>query len=167
MASILAARGVQAAGVALAGAGMILAGTGFVSAQQAGRFTMHPAEGGMIRLDTETGTMSMCKSATGGQWQCQALPDERQALDKEIARLAQENQDLQASVRRLEELAGIPQDKPQRRADKDPGTGPGGMKLPGPEDVDKAMTYMQSMLKKFKEKIKEFEDLESKPGQRL
>jgi hypothetical protein len=120
--------------------------------QPGGRFTMHPADGGMIRLDTDSGTMSMCK-ARNGQWQCESMPDERAALDKEIVRLAKENEDLKGAVKRLEDLAGIPSDKPQQRK--------GGMsQLPGPEDVDKAMSYLQGMLKKFKEKLKEFEDLE-------
>lgn len=118
---------------------------------QGGRFTMHPADGGMIRLDGESGTMSMCK-ARNGQWQCELMPDERAALDKEIVRLAKENEELKGAVKRLEELAGIPSDKPKSK---------GGMsQLPGPEDVDKAMSYLQGMLKKFKEKLKEFEDLD-------
>jgi hypothetical protein len=143
----------------------MLAGVAYAQTSQpatGGRFTMHPADGGMLRLDTETGVMSMCKSSTGGQWQCESLPDERAALDKEIARLANENKDLQASVKRLEELNGIPTDKPQKRADNGLG-----VPMPGPEDVDKAMTYLQSMLKKFKEKIREFEDLDGKKAERL
>ena len=132
--------------------------------QTTGRFTMHPADGGMLRLDTETGTMSMCKSQTGGQaggqWTCQSLPDERAALDKEIVRLAQENKDLQGAVKRLEDLAGIPSEtKPGQRADKP--------KLPTPDDVDKAMTYLQGMLKKFKEKLRDFEDLDGKRTEKL
>lgn len=132
--------------------------------QSSGRFTMHPADGGMLRLDTETGTMSMCKAQQGGRWVCQTLPDERAALDKEIGRLAQENRDLQAAVKRLEDLNGIPSDR-NRRADGPHFPSPD--KLPTPEDVDKAMTYLQSMLKKFKEKLKDFEDLDSKTPQRL
>ncbi len=178
MALRISALGTSALGTASLAAGLLVATLGVALSQQpssphqspnqpagGGRFTMHPADGGVIRLDTEIGTMSLCKSRNGGQWQCESLPDERQALDKEIARLTTENKDLQASVKRLEELNGIPQDKPQKRADK----GPGGLGsgLPGPEDVDKAMTYLQSMIKKFKDKIKEFEDLETKPGQRL
>jgi hypothetical protein len=126
---------------------------------QGGRFSMHPADGGMIRLDGETGTMSMCKPRNG-QWQCESLPDERAALDKEITRLAKENQDLQGAVKRLEELAGIPSDKPKSKS------GGAMSQLPGPEDVDKAMSYLQGMLKKFKEKIREFEDLEGGSGKK-
>lgn len=127
--------------------------------QAGGRFTMQPVDGGVLRLDTENGTLSMCKSRSG-TWECQSMPDERAALDKEIQRLAKENEELKGAVKRLEDLAGIPSDKPQAKR------GPGVSGLPGPEDVDKAMTYLQSMLKKFKEKLKEFEDLDPHGGRK-
>jgi hypothetical protein len=121
-----------------------------------GRFAMQPVDGGVLRLDTDNGTLSMCKSRNG-TWECQSMPDERAALDKEIQRLAKENEELKGAVKRLEELAGIPSDKPQTKR----GCVGGGVSgLPGPEDVDKAMTYLQSMIKKFKEKLREFEDLD-------
>lgn len=135
--------------------------------QSSGRFTMHPADGGMLRLDTETGTMSVCKAQAGGQWSCQSLPDERAALDKEIGRLAQENKDLQGAVKRLEDLAGIPSEKPKSDRRAEGPKFPGPEKLPTPDDVDKAMSYLQSMLKKFKEKLKDFENLEGKRTERL
>ena len=44
----------------------------------------------MLRLDTRTGAVSICaKKETG--WACNAVPDERQALENEIARLQGEN----------------------------------------------------------------------------
>jgi hypothetical protein len=135
--------------------------------QTTGRFTMHPVEGGMLRLDTETGGMSLCKAQTGGQWSCTTLPDERSALDQEIGRLTQENKELLGAIKRLEDLAGLPPDptKPGRRAEAP--KFPNADKLPTPEDVDKAMSYLQGMLKKFKEKLKDFEDLDGKRIERL
>jgi hypothetical protein len=131
---------------------------------------MQAVEGGALRLDTDTGQVSMCKAMSGGQWQCSSLPDERAALEQEIARLSRENQELQGAVKRLEELAGLPPDartEPGRRADKG-GPGPGGMhRLPTEQDVDQVMSYLRGMLKKFKDKLKEFEDLEGKPTERL
>jgi hypothetical protein len=139
--------------------------------QTSGRFTMHPADGGMLRLDTETGTMSMCKAQAGGQasgqWTCQSLPDERAALDKEIGRLAQENKDLQGAVKRLEDLAGIPADKPRSDRRAEAPKFPSADKLPSPDDVDKAMSYLQSMLKKFKEKLKDFDEPSGRRTERL
>lgn len=55
-----------------------------------GRFTLSPLGEGFVRLDTRTGQVSTCaKQATG--WSCYTVPDERAALEAEIARLQAEN----------------------------------------------------------------------------
>ena len=49
-----------------------------------GRYRMTPAEGGaFLRLDTQTGAMSVCQRKDG-RWACEAVPDERRALETEI-----------------------------------------------------------------------------------
>jgi len=43
-----------------------------------GRYTMVPAEGGFVRLDTQTGTVSHCRrgdAAAGSVWTCAAIPE--------------------------------------------------------------------------------------------
>jgi prefoldin subunit 5 len=99
--------------------------------------------------------MSMCRDKTG-QWACETLPDERAALEKEIERLTTENRDLYGSIKKLEEIAGVPDAKPKAS-----------VQLPTEEDVDKAMSYIQRMFKKFREKLKEFEEPDGKQTQRL
>ena len=55
--------------------------------QAGGRYRMTPAEGGaFLRLDTQTGAMSVCQRKDG-RWACEAVPDERRALETEIDRL--------------------------------------------------------------------------------
>ena len=55
-----------------------------------GRYSFSGVPDGMLRLDTRTGAVSLCaKQATG--WACNAVPDERAALENEIARLQREN----------------------------------------------------------------------------
>jgi hypothetical protein len=44
----------------------------------------------MLRLDTRTGAASICARKDAG-WACNSVPDERQALENEIARLQGEN----------------------------------------------------------------------------
>ena len=44
----------------------------------------------MLRLDTRTGAVSLCAKQAAG-WACNAVPDERAALENEIARLQREN----------------------------------------------------------------------------
>jgi hypothetical protein len=114
-----------------------------------GRYTMHPADGGFLRLDTQTGEMSMCQRASGA-WNCSMLPDERVALERE-------NQELKSAVKRLEEMAGVG-DSRGKQAEK---SGPAAQ-LPTEEDLDKAMSYVQRMLKKFKEKVRELEGMDRK-----
>jgi hypothetical protein len=117
--------------------------------QAGGRYRMTPAEGGaFLRLDTQTGAMSVCQRKDG-RWACEAVPDERRALETEIDRLKSE-------VKRLEELLALP----------DPGTPDGKraqrsgpkLSLPSEEDLDRAMDYAQRMMRKFKERMREFRD---------
>jgi hypothetical protein len=117
--------------------------------QAGGRYRMTPAEGGaFLRLDTKTGAMSVCQRKDG-RWACEAVPDERRALETEIDRLKSE-------VKRLEELLALP----------DPGTPDGKraqrsgpkLSLPSEEDLDRAMDYAQRMMRKFKERMREFRD---------
>ena len=127
----------------------VLIGAGPDLDQAGGRYRMTPAEGGaFLRLDTQTGAMSVCQRKDG-RWACEAVPDERRGLQAEIER-------LQSEVKRLEELLALP----------DPGTPDGKraqrsgpkLSLPSEEDIDRAMDYAQRMMRKFKDRMREFKD---------
>src|SRR5438034_10928158 len=47
-----------------------------------GRFTFHRADDGFLRLDGRSGQVSLCQRRSAG-WECQAVPDERAALEGE------------------------------------------------------------------------------------
>lgn len=84
---------------------LLLAWTGTAAAQSApdtenGRYTLAPANGGFLRLDTRSGAASICADKGRG-WTCQAMPDERSALDGEIGRLNQDNERLKAEIEEL------------------------------------------------------------------
>jgi len=138
----------------------VLGATGVVSAagaadEKPGRYTMSPADGGgFVRLDGETGTMALC-TRKGGEWACQEMLDSTKDLRRENDRLAAENKDLKADVRRLEEMLGLGDGKKgeEKRAER-PG---GGLQLPSEEEVDRALNYVERMLKKFRDKLKQFE----------
>ena len=51
----------------------------------------------MLRLDTRTGAVSLCAKKEAG-WACTSVPDERQALENEIARLQRENGTLKKDM---------------------------------------------------------------------
>ena len=54
------------------------------------RYSFNPVADGVLRLDTRSGQVSHCSRSDGG-WVCKVVPDERSALETEIARLQSEN----------------------------------------------------------------------------
>src|SRR5206468_12569271 len=62
-----------------------------------GRFTFHRADDGFLRLDGRSGQVSLCQRRSAG-WECQAVPDERAALEGEIARLQSDNANLKREL---------------------------------------------------------------------
>jgi hypothetical protein len=93
-----------------------------------GRYSMSPVADGMLRLDTRSGQVSLCRQKSDG-WVCEATADDRAAYEKEIAR-------LQAKVAGLEAELG-------RR--------PGGsdLKLPSDADVDRVMKFFETVFRRF------------------
>jgi hypothetical protein len=72
-----------------------------------GRFGFNRVDGGYLRLDNQTGQIAFCTAHSVG-WTCEAVPEDRAALDKEIGR-------LQAEVAGLKrELAGLREPPPPR-----------------------------------------------------
>jgi hypothetical protein len=104
-----------------------------LAADEAPRYTMSPTEGGIIRLDTVTGTVSTCTSGAGGMV-CRSAADDRAGLEQEIDRLVQENRELK-----------------QKLADTRPG-----LKLPDEKDVDQALGVFDRFMRRFKDIIDEW-----------
>jgi hypothetical protein len=104
------------------------------------RFTFERSKDGFLRLDAQTGQVAYCESRSAG-WTCEAVPEERTALEKEIGRL----QDEVASLKR--ELAALREPPPRPPADlapRPPGKeGEPVIKLPTQEDVDRATAALQ------------------------
>ncbi len=149
--------------VALLGAALPAVASGRPAAEAiSGRYTMQPTDGGFLRLDTSSGAVSFCRTRSGS-FVCEAVADDRLALEDELKRLRQENDELKSTVKKLEEIAGLPTDKDLEKRGTLPDTGKGGFKLPTEEEVDKAMSYVERMLKKFKDKLK---DLEAETGKK-
>jgi hypothetical protein len=96
-----------------------------------GRYTMSPVDGGVMRLDTRTGHVSLCRKKLEA-WTCEAVADDRAAYEKEIGR-------LQDKVAKLESELG--------RGKKD------ALKLPSDAEVDSAMKFFENILRRFKSMI--------------
>lgn len=136
----------------------ILSG-GATAQERSGRYVMNPTENGFVRLDTETGAMSLC-ARKDGNWACEAMDDPARRLRQENERLAAENSALKAEVSRLEQLAA----KPGEKLLPDPGgERPGGkLELPSDREVDQALDYVERMYRKFRDRLKRLESEERK-----
>jgi hypothetical protein len=66
------------------------------------RFAFNRVDGGFLRLDNQTGGIAFCSPQPIG-WACQAVPEDRAALDKEIARLQDEVASLKSEIAALRE----------------------------------------------------------------
>lgn len=149
--------------IALA-AGLLVLSSGLVLAQSSDRYSMSPVDGGFVRLDKETGAMSMCSRKDEG-WSCTPMSDETELSD-EVARLRDENKALQDEVRRLEDtfIGGTP--KGESRDSAGAGGPPGGLppgglpklELPTEDQVDQAVDYLERMIRKFRERFEDFGD---------
>src|SRR5271155_2446680 len=62
-----------------------------------GRYTFSKVAEGFLRLDTQSGEVSVCSQRTVG-WACQAVPEDRAVLENEIARLRSENVTLKKEI---------------------------------------------------------------------
>jgi hypothetical protein len=115
-----------------------------------GRYNFSKVADGVLRLDTQTGEVSVCSQRTVG-WACQATPDDRTVLESEIARLRSENAALKKEM--LAHGLSLP------------GTGVGApessgahdndivIHLPDDSEIDRAMAYAGDLWHRFVEAI--------------
>lgn len=130
---------------------VFLLGAASDTGRQSGRYTMTPVDEGYLRFDSDTGALSMCRRKAGA-WACSPVPDEHSALKSEIERLAGENKELQGAIKRLEELLRLPDEAaPSKRGSQ----GVFKFRLPTEGDIDTAADYVQRMLRKFKDRMRD------------
>jgi hypothetical protein len=107
-----------------------------------GRYSFSPLAHGVLRLDTRTGQVSQCSRSDAG-WACNAVPDERSALEAEIARLQGENATLKKEL-----LArGLPvpgvSSPPAAKPDVPE------LKLPSDAEVDKVISFLEKVWRRL------------------
>lgn len=121
----------------IAGLVMIAAATAPVHAE-AGRYVMQSTEDGFVRMDTQTGEMSVCRTEAD-EVVCRLGADERaaffDALDALEARVEVLERRLNASG-----SAAIARDG-----------------LPDPEEFERGLGYMEEFMRRFMGIIEEFE----------
>jgi len=120
-----------------------------------GRYALSPTgDGGVLRLDTKTGSVSTCTNSGAG-WACYGVPDERAALDAEIGRLQAENEKLKTQLAARDGTASgktdeaLPKSDPLKKPEPKVAEGGGGggrkieIPLPSDQDMDRAMSFLE------------------------
>lgn len=125
-------------------------------AQDAGRYSMSAVEGGMLRLDRQTGAVSFC-SSRDGSWACEPVPDSQMKLQGEIDRLKAENRDLRAKL----DTPVLPAEPDGSSAERVPAPSDRDIPLPSDETIDELMTVLEKMVRRFKDMV---DNLEERPG---
>ena len=120
--------------LALFTAALVIPAASYAQAPQQNRFQLERTESGVVRLDTQTGAMTLCREENG-TLTCRMQPDERAAYEEELDR-------LEKRVTSLEE-----------RLSQTPPTA-----LPTDEEVDKSLSIMEKFMRRFMAIVGEFID---------
>ncbi len=113
------------------------------SAPETDRYTLEKSADGYVRMDRQTGEMSICAERSG-QLVCKVAADERSAFQDEAERLQADLKALEERVAKLESGLTATLDSA----------------LPTEEEFEKTMSFMESFLRRF---IGIAKDLESEP----
>ena len=120
---------------------LLIGGLGFSAhaqdAAEGGRYSLVPVPGGALRLDTETGNVSLCKEA-GGAVACRPVPAEG-AASTQPAPAADRLAALEARIAALEARAGTDLSA-----------------LPDEEAVDRVAELADRMMRRFFGMVQEF-----------
>lgn len=118
---------------------------------ESGRYSFNRVEDGYLRLDQRTGQVSLCGRRTLG-WSCHPVPDERAALEEEIARLQRDNALLKKEMlaRGITPPGGSLSQAPA--APEKPAA-----KTPSEADLDRAMAVMERLWKRLVEMVQRWQ----------
>lgn len=107
------------------------------AAAPATRWSFRRVDDGFVRLDNRTGHIAHCTPRSAG-WACQAVPEDRAALEKQIARLQDEIASLKKEIAALR-AAPPPPPPPEK--------GPGvSLRMPTQEEIARARDYLADTL---------------------
>jgi len=128
---------------------------------QASRYSMTPVEGGALRLDTQTGEVSHC-TPQYGSWKCSGVADEMAKLKSKIGALDKENRALKADVKRLKPPP-MAAPKADEGAPPAPPPAAGPDKLPGDDEIDQMMTFLEKMARRLKGMVEDLKREQQSP----
>lgn len=120
------------------------------------RYTFNRVDEGFLRLDNISGQVTLCSQRSVG-WACQAVPEDRAALDGEIARLRAEVDRLTTEIAALR----APAEPPRPPGDLAPRGKDDGktltLKLPSDEDMKWARAAIEKVWRQFVDMVAEFQ----------
>jgi hypothetical protein len=116
-----------------------------------GRYSFSRVEDGYLRLDQRTGQVSLCARRNLG-WSCHPVPDERAALEDEIARLQRDNAALKKEMlaRGITPPGGSLSQAPA--APEKPAA-----KTPTDAELDRAMAVMERLWKRLVDMVQRWQ----------
>jgi hypothetical protein len=107
-----------------------------------GRYSFNPVADGVLRLDTRTGQVSQCSRSDVG-WACKMVPDERSALETEVARLQGEIATLKKELlARGLSVPGVPSPSATKPGEPE-------LKLPSDAEVDKVISFIEKIWRRL------------------
>jgi len=115
---------------------------------QSPRFGFQRVDGGFLRFDYHSGKVAYCASR-GENWGCEAVPEERATVEKEVERLRGEVTALKEQVESLHEPPPPRPPKPVPPSRSKPDSGDMTMLLPGREQVAQATAVLQNYWHQF------------------
>jgi len=119
------------------------------------RFSFVPADGGYLRLDGVSGQVSLCSQRAVG-WACQLVPDDRVALDAEIARLQAEIARLKSEVAKAHPGKGEPP-RPQAELSPRSGKEESHLRFPTREEMERARAALERTWRHLVDMIYDFQ----------
>ena len=110
---------------------------------QGGRYVFSKQAGGFLRLDTQSGAVSLCSEQPVG-WACQTAPEDRAVFENEIARLQSENAALKKVLlaHGLSLPPGVAPDAPSAQNDST-------LHLPSDAEIDRAVAFVGHVWQRF------------------
>jgi hypothetical protein len=119
-----------------------------------GRYSFHQVTEGMLRLDTRTGQVSLC-AKQASSYNCTAVPDDRTAMESEIARLQRENGTLKKELlaRNVPLPGGVTGDQSTSSRELNLR-----MPLPSDAEIDRMMSVFEKMWRRLVDMVKREEN---------
>lgn len=126
---------------------VLMAAAGVALAQEADRYRLEKSGDDFVRMDTQTGEMSVCRQQSG-QLVCRLAADERSAFQADVDRLT-------GQVKALETRVGALEGSLTQRLERS---------LPTEEEFSKSLSYMERFLRGFMGIVKDIENDTPSPG---